>query len=147
MVTNILRPSVYFPIKSRFGRDAAFLAVFLVSGLMHELVFYYITMEWPPTWEVTLFFVLHGICTGLEVRAKKRWGWIKVPEAVRVVATLGFVAGTGFWLFFPPLTRGGSDDKTIEECLVVVGFVKERIWELVDGILFLVDYLLYRVRL
>ncbi|KAM3201601.1 acyl-CoA-sterol O-acyltransferase 1-like [Capsicum annuum] len=64
MVNNILRPTVYDPIRSVMARHIprkwaplpAVLATFFVSGLMHELIFYQITRE-NPSWEVTLFFI------------------------------------------------------------------------------------------
>jgi hypothetical protein len=52
------------------------IAGFLVSGLMHELIFYYFTRAYP-TWEVTWFFVLQGVCVAIEIVVKKavtdRW--------------------------------------------------------------------------
>lgn len=119
MVTAILRPSVYCPVRARWGTGTGVLATFLVSGVMHELLFYYITSA-PPTWEVTCFFVLQGVCTALE-------GWVKreakvfgrdtksVNPAVSAAMTLGFVSVTGFWLFFPPVMRNGSDERALKE--------------------------------
>lgn len=123
MVTGILRPSVYRPIRSRYGTAAGVMAVFLVSGLMHEVMFWYVTLE-GPTGEVTLFFLIHGACTVAEVRAR-RAGWWRPPPAVAVPVTLGFVLVTGLWLFFPPALRGGAEERTIEECVAMVGFLKE----------------------
>ncbi|KAM0878618.1 hypothetical protein ACQ4PT_034751 [Festuca glaucescens] len=61
MVPGALRPSVYRPVRARLGAPAGVLATFLVSGLMHVLMFYYITLE-AGTGEVTAFFLLHGAC-------------------------------------------------------------------------------------
>ncbi|KAI3941411.1 hypothetical protein MKW92_022221 [Papaver armeniacum] len=78
MVTGILRSMVYNPVRRIFtpiaGKTLAqligvFLA-FVVSGVVHEAVFYYLTRA-HPTWEVTCFFVLHGMCTIIEVVTKK----------------------------------------------------------------------------
>ncbi|GLT57540.1 hypothetical protein SLA2020_305060 [Shorea laevis] len=68
-VSNALRHTVYKPIRSclknllgqSLATVAALLAAFLFSGLMHELLYYYLARA-NPTWEVTLFFVLHGVC-------------------------------------------------------------------------------------
>ncbi|XP_051135812.1 long-chain-alcohol O-fatty-acyltransferase-like [Andrographis paniculata] len=127
MVSGILRPTVYFPVRRAVGGDrgraAAFLATFLVSGLMHELIYYYLTRV-RPTWEVTWFFVLHGFCVVTEVWVKKtligRW---RLPTAVSRLLTLGFVAVTGWWLFFPQVVRSGVDLKAIGEYRILVRFI------------------------
>uniref|UniRef100_A0A0D3AGU5 Wax synthase domain-containing protein n=2 Tax=Brassica oleracea var. oleracea TaxID=109376 RepID=A0A0D3AGU5_BRAOL len=70
MVPAILRPAVYAPMRrvserrmsSGWALFPGILAAFIVSGLVHELLFFYLTRE-MPTWEVTMFFVLHGVCT------------------------------------------------------------------------------------
>ncbi|KAM5580877.1 putative long-chain-alcohol O-fatty-acyltransferase 5 [Rosa sericea] len=135
MITNILRDTIYKPVRSAMAAFVgsewaplpAVLAVFLVSGLMHELIYYYMTRV-TPTWEVTLFFILHGVCLVVEVGMKKvlapkwRWHW-----AVSVPMTLGFVAVTAIWLFFPPLVRNGVDAKAIEECKELLEFIKEKL--------------------
>uniref|UniRef100_A0A5B7BKD6 Putative long-chain-alcohol O-fatty-acyltransferase 5 n=1 Tax=Davidia involucrata TaxID=16924 RepID=A0A5B7BKD6_DAVIN len=132
MVTNILRHTVYKPVRSAsaalLGREwaplPAVLAAFLVSGLMHELLFYYVTRA-TPTWEMTLFFVLHGVCVVVEFRVKRaltdRW---RLHWAVSGPLTVGFVMVTSFWLFFPPLTRNGADVRVIEEFQLFLKFMK-----------------------
>lgn len=79
MVPSILRPSVFRPVRARLGSAAVgVLATFLVSGLMHELIFYYI-MRSPPSGEVTAFFLLHGACAAAE-------GWWAARGVVAVAA-------------------------------------------------------------
>ncbi|XP_052178568.1 probable long-chain-alcohol O-fatty-acyltransferase 5 [Diospyros lotus] len=131
-VTNTLRHTVYIPVRSAaervLGRQSAalpaILATFVVSGLMHELLFYYPTRT-RPTWETTGFFVLHGVCVVAELGVKRaasgRW---RLPEAVAVPLTLGFVLVTSFWLFFPPLMRSGADAMVIGEFGIFVDFLK-----------------------
>ncbi|XVF77326.1 hypothetical protein PTKIN_Ptkin14bG0034100 [Pterospermum kingtungense] len=133
MVTSILRPTVYYPIRristcilgARWAPLPAVIAVFVVSGLMHELMYYYLTRV-TPTWEVTWFFILQGVAVVIEVVVKK-----VVPVKLRlhrVVSgplALGFVAVTGVWLFFPQLVRNGVDDKVIGEYMMLVEFVKD----------------------
>ncbi|KAL4580033.1 hypothetical protein LXL04_016207 [Taraxacum kok-saghyz] len=129
MVTNILRHTVYTPVKSLFsGKDwaslPAFMATFVVSGLMHELLFYYVTRV-TPTWEMTWFFVLHGICVVVELLVKRALaGKFELPVIVSRLLTVGFVAVTSFWLFFPPLIAGGADIKVLHEFKVVFDYVK-----------------------
>ncbi|KAJ4970342.1 hypothetical protein NE237_003441 [Protea cynaroides] len=135
MVTSILRPTVYNPIRdistSILGREwallPAMLATFLVSGLMHEYIYFYMTLV-SPTWEVTWFFVLHGICTAMEVLVKKVIkGRFKLHPVVSCPLTVGFVALTGYWLFFPQLTRNHVDNRAVSEYSVFVNFVKNKI--------------------
>ena len=135
MVTNLLRHTVYKPVKSaaetvlseRWSPLPAVLATFLVSGLMHELMFYYVNGV-RPSWEVTSFFVLHGVCMVVEVGVKSvfsgRW---RLPWAASVPLTVGFVVATSFWLFFPPLIRAGADTRVMEEVKFLFEPVREKI--------------------
>ncbi|KAK9046258.1 hypothetical protein V6N11_052151 [Hibiscus sabdariffa] len=134
MVTSILRPTVYYPIRRISARVLgpvwvslpAIVAVFVVSGLMHELIYYYLTRV-APTWEVTWFFILHGVALAVEVAVKKV---LVLPERLRLhpavsgALTLGFVAVTAFWLFFPQLLRNGVDDRIIGDYSKLVDFLK-----------------------
>lgn len=136
MVTSILRPTVYDPLRRistrllgpAYGSQPAVMATFVVSGLMHELIYYYLARA-PPTWEVTWFFVLHGVCTAAEVAAKKalkRRGW-RLHRAVSVPLTVAFLAVTGDWLFFPQLVRNGVVKKGKEESAMVMNFVESKL--------------------
>ncbi|OVA20216.1 hypothetical protein BVC80_157g2 [Macleaya cordata] len=83
-ITNILRPTIYDPMRYIFTRIfgrrwATFpsvLITFMVSGLMHELMFYNMRNV-KPTWEVTWSLLFHGFCTATEIEVKKaldgRW--------------------------------------------------------------------------
>lgn len=124
MVPAILRPSVYRPVRARLGDAAGVLAAFLVSGLMHEVIFYYIMWQ-PPSGEVTAFFLLHGACTAAEVWWARHAGWWRPPRAVSVPLTLAFVAGTGFWLFFPAMIKGGLDEMVLHECQGMVALMEQ----------------------
>ncbi|ESQ42915.1 hypothetical protein EUTSA_v10014033mg [Eutrema salsugineum] len=133
MVPAILRPAVYEPVQriakrklsSDQARLLAVLATFFVSGAVHELIFFYGTRE-MPTGEVTLFFVIHGVCTAAEVAVKKltfvrRW---KMSPLVSRPITVGFVVLTSGWLFFPPLVRNGLFERITNEALLSIDFVK-----------------------
>jgi H+/Cl- antiporter ClcA len=93
----------------------AVIAAFLVSGLMHEVIFYYFTCAYP-TWEVTWFFVLQGVCVAIEIVVKKavtdRW---QLNRAISRPLTVGFVVVTGVWLFFPQIIKNGVHEKDIKE--------------------------------
>ncbi|XVF22910.1 hypothetical protein REPUB_Repub12eG0211500 [Reevesia pubescens] len=123
MVTSILRPTVYEPTlrfsSTVIGRKWAPLpsvfATFLVSAIMHELMFYYIGRS-SPTGEVTLFFFIHGFCLTVEIALKKALsGKFHLPWLVTGPLTAGFMLGTGFWLFIPQFTRSKIDVRAFEE--------------------------------
>ncbi|WVZ79168.1 hypothetical protein U9M48_026779 [Paspalum notatum var. saurae] len=115
MASAVLRPSVYDPVRARLGAAAGVLATFLVSGFMHEVVVYYITFK-APTGHVTAFFVLHGACVCAE-----RWcgATAKPPRVVATPLVVAFVAGTAFWLFFPPLFGDGMSDLYVAETVTL----------------------------
>lgn len=135
-VNSILRETVYRPVRSAaatvLGRDLAavpgLLAAFVVSGLMHELLFWYVTRA-TPSWETTMFFVVQGACVVLEFGMKvaladNKW---RLPWFVTGPLTVGFVVTTSFWLFFPPLMRNGADVRVIEEFRFAGEVVKEKL--------------------
>ncbi|EPS66090.1 wax synthase isoform 2, partial [Genlisea aurea] len=134
MVTGILRPSVYFPVRrltspyvgKKWGQRAAVLATFAVSGLMHELIYYYLTARARPTWEVTWFFLLHGVCLAVEgaVKTAVGDGGLRIPTAASRLLTVGFAVVTCGWLFFPQLTRNGVDARAIEEYYRIAAWIK-----------------------
>ncbi|XP_010545118.1 PREDICTED: acyl-CoA--sterol O-acyltransferase 1 [Tarenaya hassleriana] len=123
MVSSILRPTVYEPSlrlfssvlgKMRAPLPAVF-STFVVSALMHELIFYYMG-RLRPAWELTWFFLIHGICTTVEIAVKKAIGgrW-RFPTAVARMLTVGFVMATALWLFLPEFERCKIADKAFEE--------------------------------
>ncbi|OWM81330.1 long-chain-alcohol O-fatty-acyltransferase-like [Punica granatum] len=122
-VSGLLRATVYHPARSlfapvtghKFASPLAMIATFTVSGLMHELIYYYVSRV-RPTWEVTWFFVLQGVCVVAEVAAKRSLGrWWRLHRAVSGPLTVAFVMVTSVWLFLPQVTRNGVDDKAMEE--------------------------------
>ncbi|OVA20217.1 hypothetical protein BVC80_157g4 [Macleaya cordata] len=134
MITEILRPTVYHPtrrISTRiFGRKwaslPAVLVTFLVSGLMHELILFYMN-KIGPTWEVTWFFVLHGICTAMEIGVKRALaGKWQLHRLVSGPLAVGFVVVTTMWYFLPPVVRSGSD-LGIKESGAAIEFFREKL--------------------
>ncbi|XP_021755324.1 long-chain-alcohol O-fatty-acyltransferase-like [Chenopodium quinoa] len=135
MVSDILRLSAYDPIRrvalplvgKKWAVAIGMMATFTVSGLMHELIYFYFTRV-MPTWEVTWFFVLHGVCTALEVVVKEvvvqRF---RLHRLISGPLTLGFIAVTAWWLFLPQILRSGYDVKVINEYPVMASFVKEKV--------------------
>ncbi|CAA2959144.1 acyl- --sterol O-acyltransferase 1-like [Olea europaea subsp. europaea] len=133
MVTRILRPTVYMPVlswsTSILGRKwaplPAVISTFFVSGLIHELIFYYLGRV-KPTWEITCFFLLHGVCLSVEIAVKKSVkGRIHIPRIIASISTVGFAMTTIFWLFFPPLLRCKADERAFAEYAAVGAFAKD----------------------
>ncbi|KAI3993655.1 hypothetical protein MKX01_002668 [Papaver californicum] len=133
MVPNILKPTVYDPVRyvsaAVIGRKwaplPATLFTFLVSGLMHELIFFYFGRVFP-TWEVTCFFLLQGICVALEILVKKlAKGKFQLHPVISRPLTVGFVLVTAVWLFFPQVVRFDGIVRVSNEVAAVVGFFKE----------------------
>ena len=120
MVTSIVHVTIYNPTRCSMThvvghKWASLLAVFttfVVSGLMHELIFYYMG-RLRPAWEIMCFFLLHGFCLVVEIVLKKsfftvgnRW---RLPCLISGPLTLGFVIITSLWLFFPQCFRSKVD--------------------------------------
>ncbi|XVF75236.1 hypothetical protein PTKIN_Ptkin13bG0171100 [Pterospermum kingtungense] len=132
MVTRILRPTVYEPVLNRCARFVgrkwapipAVFGTFVVSAIMHELIFFYLGRV-RPTWEITGFFLLHGACLMAEIALKKALGdtW-RLPGMVSTPLTVGFVMFTGFWLFFPQLLRCRADERAMEEYTALAAFFR-----------------------
>ncbi|KAJ6408567.1 hypothetical protein OIU84_011820 [Salix udensis] len=132
MVTSVLRPAVFNPVKSIFSRFMtkkwtplpAAMASFLVSGIMHELIFYHIGRR-KPTWEVTGFFLLHGVCLTIEIVIKRElncsWG---LPRVVAAPLVVGFVVATAVWLFMPTVVRCRIDVEARMEIIAFINSVK-----------------------
>lgn len=135
LVSNTLRYGIYRPVRAavggvvgkRWAAGTGVMAVFVVSGVMHEQLVYYITRE-VPTWEVTWFFVLQGVCVVLEFELKtvvgRRW---QPPAAVAWLLTLSFLVVTASWLFFPPLMRAGIFAGLLKE----LKMVERLVWKLI----------------
>ncbi|XP_015057976.1 acyl-CoA--sterol O-acyltransferase 1-like [Solanum pennellii] len=132
MVTNILHPTVYVPVRSmmtdriprKWAPLPAVLATFFVSGLMHELIFYNIG-RLKPSGEVTCFFIIHGVALTLEIVIKKLLnGTVLVPKIISGPLALGFIILTSFWLFFPPFLRGKAEIKACTEFIAFLEFAK-----------------------
>ncbi|KAJ8754856.1 hypothetical protein K2173_015368 [Erythroxylum novogranatense] len=138
MVTSILRPTVYNPVR-RFFTPAvgqayaalpAILLTFVVSGLIHEMFWFYMTRV-SPTWEVTWFFVLHGVCMNVEVVVKRMVGGRRrLHRSISGPLTIGFLGVTAVWLFFPQILRNEVDIRVIGE----YSMLKDKITHLVSQI-------------
>ncbi|XP_049412622.1 probable long-chain-alcohol O-fatty-acyltransferase 5 [Solanum stenotomum] len=139
-VTHTLRFTVYNPVRlvllnvigRKWAQHSASLATFLVSGLMHELIFYYVNNGVRPSGEITGFFVLHGLCLMVEIEVKKALkDTLQLPGLVSGLLTVGFVVVTAFGLFFPPIIRSGVDESILEEVGFCFDFLKDKMLQFV----------------
>ncbi|KAK9267578.1 hypothetical protein L1049_010006 [Liquidambar formosana] len=134
MATNVLHPAVYDPVlhfstkllgRRRWAPLPAVFAAFVVSGLMHELIFYYLS-RLRPTGMVSAFFILHGGCLMVELCLKKvfkgRW---QLPPLISTPLVVGFMMFTAIWLLIPQLIRGHVDVRVFEEYAALGAFVKD----------------------
>ncbi|KAL1199819.1 Acyl-CoA--sterol O-acyltransferase 1 [Cardamine amara subsp. amara] len=132
MVPGILRPTVYEPIVQLFSvlgrnwsRVPAVFGTFIVSGIMHELIFYYMGRVWPD-WKIMWFFLINGVCTTVEIIIKKavngRW---RFPTVVGRVLTLGFVMVTSLWLFLPEFERCNIVERGLDEYATISAVAAE----------------------
>ncbi|CAA7019673.1 unnamed protein product [Microthlaspi erraticum] len=138
IVSATLREVVFTPVRrfcqclmisSNYATLIGVFSTFIFSGVAHEVVFLYQTRE-MPTGEVTLFFVLHGVCTVAEVTLKRtafvqRWS---VRPVVAWLLTMGFVYGTSIWLFFPQLIRSNATDRCSDEIFLLVDFFTRKLF-------------------
>ncbi|OIW13844.1 hypothetical protein TanjilG_31733 [Lupinus angustifolius] len=140
MVTRILHPTIYEPVVNASSRAIgrkwasvlAIVATFTVSGLMHELVYYYIKREkrtwgtWEPSWDSMCFFLLHGVCLAIEVAFKKALkGKWQLPRLVSWPLTVAFMFYTALWLFVPALVRCHVYEKGVRELNVIAELGKD----------------------
>lgn len=132
MVTGILRPTVYEPLVQLFSvlgrnysRVPAVFGTFVVSGIMHELIFFYMG-RLRPDWKVMWFFLINGFCTTVEIAIKKtvngRWTF---PTAIGRVLTLGFVMVTALWLFLPEFVRCNIIERALDEYAAISAVANE----------------------
>ncbi|KAB8082713.1 hypothetical protein EE612_004697 [Oryza sativa] len=121
MAVDLLRASAYEPVRARWGRDAGVLAAFLMSGLLHELLYLYLTLR-RPRGEMVLFFMLHGVSQIAErwARAAGLWRPSKVAAYLLVSA---FMVVTISELFFGPFMRAGADVRLMEEAAAMLQLI------------------------
>ncbi|GKE15287.1 hypothetical protein Tco_1422864 [Tanacetum coccineum] len=98
-----------------------------VSGLMHELIFFYFTRDWP-TWDTMLFFCLHGVSLVMEIAIKKSVNnvvkWRLPHDHITTPFVVAFVFATSYWLFYPELMRCQLVERAFEEYGAVIKIAK-----------------------
>ncbi|KAK2399869.1 acyl-CoA--sterol O-acyltransferase [Trifolium repens] len=117
MVSRILHPTIYKPMVKAFshfiGRKwapiPAVVVTFMVSGLMHELIYYNLKRKnaiwetWEPCWDSMFFFFIHGVFVALQIAYKKTFKPKQqlLPRIVSCTLTMAFVMTTALTLFIP----------------------------------------------
>ncbi|XVE80468.1 hypothetical protein DITRI_Ditri14bG0142100 [Diplodiscus trichospermus] len=135
-VSELLRATVYTPIRTnpicirifgnRWATLPAVLLTFIVSGLVHELIYYHMSRE-IPTWEVTWFFVLQGVFVDIEIILKKKLvesGKFRLHRAISGPLALANIAVTAGCLSYIQVRRYGIDQRFIEEFNLFLEFSK-----------------------
>ena len=138
-VHRVLHPTIYEPslwawahiVGRRWAVVPSIMSSFVVSGLMHELIYYYWARVWP-TWEVTTFFLIHGACLTVEIVLKKllsssRGGGVytwRLPRVLTGPLTVVFVMYTCFCFMFPQIIRCEGDTRLLREYAAIGGFFK-----------------------
>ncbi|XP_071713881.1 probable long-chain-alcohol O-fatty-acyltransferase 5 [Rutidosis leptorrhynchoides] len=129
MVNRVVHPTIYTPVLTLSSRVIprvwapilAILATFMVSGLMHELIFWYFTRDWP-TWDTMLFFCIHGLSLVTEILIKKflvNFKWTRTYLArgqhVSTPFVVLYVLATSYWWFYPDLLRCKIIERAFQE--------------------------------
>lgn len=97
------------PVEALAGANAGVMAIFIVSGFLHELA---ITLPVRNGFGLpTVYFTLHGILTLLERKRGRPFG--KIPALLAVAVPLG--------LLFPPAFQ----NEVIARCLGVFDMIKD----------------------
>lgn len=96
-------------------RAPAALLSFVISGVMHEVLWWYITGEATPHWAWFWFFAAHGLACVAEalvwrLAVRKGGGW----PVLGWLWTMGFFVATGHLLFVPPPVKAGVADLVVE---------------------------------
>ncbi|TVU35764.1 hypothetical protein EJB05_17667, partial [Eragrostis curvula] len=121
MAVDVLRASAYDPVRARWGRDAGVLAAFLMSGGLHELLYFYMTLRWPNG-EMLRFFILHAVFQIAERRAREAGLW-RPPKLVAYLLISSFMVVTISDMFFGPFVRAGTEARMREEASAMVELV------------------------
>ncbi|KAL5221093.1 hypothetical protein ABZP36_025806 [Zizania latifolia] len=122
MAVDLLRTSAYEPVRARWGRQAGVLAAFLMSGLLHELLYWYLTQQ-RPKGEMVLFFMLHGVSQIAERWARAAGLW-RPPKVAAYLLVSAFMVITISELFFGPFMRAGADVRLMEESAAMLELIR-----------------------
>ncbi|KAI3456533.1 hypothetical protein Pfo_013196 [Paulownia fortunei] len=133
VASSSLRSAVFDPTRHHTSRVLgrkwaailALLVTFVVSDLMHEIIFYYLGRV-RSGWGTPLFFLVQGLCVVIESMLKRkidaRW---RLPQIIMGPLIFGFVICTFMWLVLPELLEHNVDDRALDEYAAVGAFVMD----------------------
>lgn len=106
---------------SPLRRAAALASVFSASGLLHEVLLYYVAD--PYVWGISIFFIAQAPLMVLERAALGFLGsrGITLPRILRMLICQAALLAAAHLSFFPPIAAAGLTDKF---CAVVLGNAK-----------------------
>nr|XP_010314632.1 acyl-CoA--sterol O-acyltransferase 1-like [Solanum lycopersicum] len=115
--SKMLRLTIYDPTNEalkNLGKNTsnllAIVCTFVVSAIMHELMFYYITcgLCLKPTCEVMWFFVLQGICISCEKFFYAK-NWVIMDARISILLKRIFIVFSFYFLLVLPVVREGKN--------------------------------------
>ncbi|XP_015060619.1 acyl-CoA--sterol O-acyltransferase 1-like [Solanum pennellii] len=115
--SKMLRLTIYDPTNEalkNLGKNTsnllAIVCTFVVSAIMHELMFYYITcgLCLKPTCEVMWFFVLQGICISFEKFFYAK-NWAIMDARISILLKRIFIVFSFYFLLVLPVVREGKN--------------------------------------
>ncbi|KAM3289534.1 acyl-CoA-sterol O-acyltransferase 1 [Capsicum chacoense] len=116
--SKMLRLTIYDPtneaLRKFLGKNTArilaIVSTFVVSAIMHELMFYYITcgLCLKPTCEVMWFFVLQGICISCE-KVFQAKNWVIMDPRVSILFKRILMVFSFYFLLVSPVMREGKN--------------------------------------
>ncbi|KAL3643324.1 hypothetical protein CASFOL_014139 [Castilleja foliolosa] len=131
VASNSLRSTVFDPTLHYTSRTLgrkwaiilALLATFIVSDLMHEIIYYYMGRV-RPGWGTLSFFLVQGLCVVIESTLKRKISsnW-QVPQKIIGPLIFVFVLCTYTWLGFTELMEHNVTDRALEEYAAFGTFV------------------------
>ncbi|XP_047958327.1 long-chain-alcohol O-fatty-acyltransferase-like [Salvia hispanica] len=132
VASSCLKSTIFYPILDRASRIlgrkwaavVALVVTFVVSDVMHEIIFYYMDRV-RFGWGLPTLFIFQGICVVIESTIKKKikakW---RLPQ--RVIGPLIFVFNviSFMWLILPELLEHRVDDRVLGEYVALAEYIR-----------------------
>ncbi|KAL1537276.1 long-chain-alcohol O-fatty-acyltransferase-like [Salvia divinorum] len=134
VASSCLKSTVFFPFLNgtsrvlgrKWAAISASVVTFIVSDVMHEIVFYYMDRV-RFGWGVPTFFIFQGICVVIESTIKKKMKVaLRLPQRVIGPLVFVFVIITFMLLVMPELLEHRVDDRVLGEYVALAQFLRIR---------------------